>query len=137
MKELFTRYEVEKIIYEINKGNITYPIKSYAIDNGMSDEQAIYSATKGLMSVIDDDFKNEPDEHEKIELTLAQLDSISESTKEYLKYYDYARVYANNIVGAIVKKDIKDKFTDENKLRDNFKRNLSLYGVKVKNDTLL
>ena len=73
----------------------------------------------------------------KTELTLAQLDSISESTKEYLKYYDYARVYANNIVSTIVKRDMKDKFTDENKLRDNFKHNLALYGIKVKNDTLL
>lgn len=138
MKELFTREEVEKIVYKIHKIDMINPIKVYAIDNNMDDEEAINSATKEFMSgMIDDDFTEEPDRHKKTELTLAQLDSISESTREYLKYYDYARVYANNIVSAIVKRDMKDKFTDENKLRDNFKHNLALYGVKVKNDTLL
>lgn len=138
MKELFTREEVEKIVHKIHEINMRNPIKVYAIDNNMDDDEAINSATKEFMSLmIDDDLKNEPDEYEKIEFTLAQLDSISESTKEYLKYYDYARVYANNIVSAIVKRDMKDKFTDENKLRENFKHNLALYGIKVKNDTLL
>lgn len=138
MKELFTREEVEKIVHKIHEIEMRNPIKVYAIDNNMDDDEAINSATKEFMSLmIDDDLKNEPDEYEKIEFTLAQLDSIAESTKEYLKYYDYAKVYANNIVGAIVKRDMKDKFTDENKLRDNFKHNLALYGIKVKNDTLL
>ena len=70
------------------------------------------------------------------ELTLAQLERIMKFTQQYLEYYQYAQVFADNKVGLLVSRGLYDKFTDEEKLRNDFVQKLAKYDIKVKGNLL-
>ena len=59
------------------------------------------------------------------ELTLAQLERIMEFTQQYLEYYRYSQVFADDKVGLLVSHGLYDKFTDEEKLGNDFIGGLS------------
>lgn len=71
------------------------------------------------------------------ELTLAQLERIMEFTQQYLEYYQYTRVFADDKVTLLVSNGLYDKFTDEEKLKNSFEANLKRYDIEVKKETLL
>jgi hypothetical protein len=71
------------------------------------------------------------------ELTLAQLERIMEFTQQYLEYYQYTRVFADDKVALLVSNGLYDKFTDEEKLKNSFEANLKRYDIEVKKETLL
>lgn len=70
-------------------------------------------------------------------LTLAQLERIMEFTQEYLEYYQYTQVFANDKVQLLVSNGLYDKFTDEEKLTKSFEANLKHYDIEVIKETLL
>ena len=69
-------------------------------------------------------------------LTLAQLERIMEFTQQYLEYYQYAQVFADDKVGLLVSRGLYDKFTDEEKLRNDFMQKLAKYDIEVKGNLL-
>ena len=71
------------------------------------------------------------------ELTLAQLERIMKFTQDYLEYYQYTRVFADDKVTLLVSNGLYDKFTDEEKLTNSFEDNLKHYDIEVIKDTLL
>lgn len=71
------------------------------------------------------------------ELTLAQLERIMEFTQQYLEYYQYSQVFADDKVQLLVSNGLYDKFTDEEKLTNSFEDNLKHYDIGVIKDTLL
>ena len=71
------------------------------------------------------------------ELTLAQLERIMKFTQDYLEYYHYTRVFADDKVTLLVSNGLYDKFTDEEKLTNSFEDNLKHYDIEVIKDTLL
>ena len=70
------------------------------------------------------------------ELTLAQLERIMEFTQQYLEYYQYTRVFADDKVTLLVSNGLYDKFTDEEKLRGDFVQKLAKYNIEVKGNLL-
>jgi len=70
------------------------------------------------------------------ELTLAQLERIMEFTQQYLEYYQYTRVFADDKVTLLVSNGLYDKFTDEEKLKNDFVQKLAKYNIEVKGNLL-
>ena len=70
------------------------------------------------------------------ELTLAQLERIMMCTQEYLEYYQYSQVFADDKVQLLVSNGLYDKFTDEEKLKDDFVQKLAKYNIEVKGNLL-
>jgi len=70
------------------------------------------------------------------ELTLAQLERIMEFTQQYLEYYQYSQVFADDKVSLLVSRGLYDKFTDEEKLRNDFVQKLAKYDIEVKGNLL-
>jgi len=70
------------------------------------------------------------------ELTLAQLERIMEFTQQYLEYYQYTRVFADDKVTLLVSNGLYDKFTDEEKLKNDFVQKLAKYDIEVKGNLL-
>ena len=70
------------------------------------------------------------------ELTLAQLERIMEFTQQYLEYYQYSQVFADDKVSLLVSNGLYDKFTDEEKLRNDFMQKLAKYDIEVKGNLL-
>lgn len=57
-------------------------------------------------------------------------------TQEYLEYYQYVQVFADNDVSLLVSSGLHDKFTDEEKLRNDFVQKLAKYNIEVKGNLL-
>lgn len=70
------------------------------------------------------------------ELTLAQLERIMEFTQQYLAYYQYSQVFADDKVRLLVSRGLYDKFTDEEKLKNDFVQKLAKYDIEVKGNLL-
>lgn len=70
------------------------------------------------------------------ELTLAQLERIMEFTQQYLEYYQYTRVFADDKVTLLVSNGLYDRFTNEEKLKDDFMQKLAKYNIEVKGNLL-
>lgn len=70
------------------------------------------------------------------ELTLAQLERIMEFTQQYLEYYQYSQVFADDKVSLLVSHGLYDKFIDEEKLRNDFVQKLAKYDIEVKGNLL-
>lgn len=70
------------------------------------------------------------------ELTLAQLERIMEFTQQYLEYYQYTRVFADDKVTLLVSNGLYDKFIDEEKLKNDFVQKLAKYNIEVKGNLL-
>lgn len=70
------------------------------------------------------------------ELTLAQLERIMDFTQQYLEYYQYTRVFADDKVTLLVSNGLYDKFTDEEKLKNDFVQKLAKYNIEVKGNLL-
>lgn len=70
------------------------------------------------------------------ELTLAQLERIMEFTQQYLAYYQYSQVFADDKVQLLVSNGLYDKFTDEEKLKDDFVQKLAKYNIEVEGNLL-
>ena len=70
------------------------------------------------------------------ELTLAQLERIMEFTQQYLEYYHYVQVFGDDKVRLLVSRGLYDKFTDEEKLRNDFVQKLAKYNIEVKGNLL-
>lgn len=70
------------------------------------------------------------------ELTLAQLERIMKFTQEYLEYYNYSQVFGDDKVALLVSNGLYDKFTDEEKLKNDFVQKLAKYNIEVKGNLL-
>lgn len=70
------------------------------------------------------------------ELTLAQLERIMKFTQEYLEYYNYSQVFADDKVTLLVSNGLYDEFTDEEKLKNDFVQKLAKYNIEVKGNLL-
>lgn len=70
------------------------------------------------------------------ELTLAQLERITDFTTTYLSYYDYDSIFADDKVGMLVKRGTIDEYTDEEKLKKDFMQRLARYDIEVKGNLL-
>lgn len=70
------------------------------------------------------------------ELTLAQLERIMKFTQEYLEYYNYSQVFGDDKVTLLVSNGLYDKFTDEEKLKNDFVQKLAKYNIEVKGNLL-
>lgn len=70
------------------------------------------------------------------ELTLAQLERTMEFTQQYLEYYQYSQVFADDKVQLLVSNGLYDKFTDGEKLKDDFVQKLAKYNIEVEGNLL-
>jgi len=70
------------------------------------------------------------------ELTLAQLERIMKFTQEYLEYYNYSQVFGDDKVTLLVSNGLYGKFTDEEKLKNDFVQKLAKYNIEVKGNLL-